>query len=229
VEDGRVEAARALEEVISDYPLVLAAGERLVCRVAEPWEAPAIAVDPETARTLGAAEVCLFVPLCHEAIVECRALPDGATTTPSAPTGWLSAAMVERTIVAAAQHAALTGAREAVRDPALAAALGRPPPPRAAHELGSWTRHWGAVRLAYREAHRPPPPEPTSLLSRRTDELEVSVKTANALMNARIETIGDLVQKTEDELRATRGFGPKSVQEIKEILAELGLSLGMRP
>lgn len=232
VEDGRVEAARAVEEVTSDYPLVLAAAERLVCRVAEPWEAPAIAVDPRTARILGAAEVCLYVPLCHEAIVECRALPDGATTVTSAPTGWLSAAMRERTIVAAAQRAALTGARESVLDPALAAALGRPPSPRHAHELEAWARHWSAVRLAYREAHTPAPSEVPSevnaWLSRRTDELELSVKTANALMHAGLETIGALVQKTEGELLALKGFGPKSVQELKEILAELGLSLGMR-
>jgi DNA-directed RNA polymerase subunit alpha len=72
------------------------------------------------------------------------------------------------------------------------------------------------------------PSEVNAWLSRRTDELELSVKTANALMHAGLETIGALVQKTESELLALKGFGPKSVQELKEILAELGLSLGMR-
>lgn len=229
VDEGRPEALQALEEVISDYPLLLAAGERLVCRVAEPWDAPAIAVDLDTARRLREAEVCLYVPLCHEAIIECHALPDGATTSPPEPTGWLSTAMAEPTVVAAARHAALTGAREGVRDPALAAALGRLPAPRDPQALEAWTSRWSAARLAYRETHRPPPPEPAPWSSRGIDELELSVKTANALMRAQIETIGDLVQKTERELLALKGFGPKSAQELKEILAELGLSLGTPP
>ena len=52
--------------------------------------------------------------------------------------------------------------------------------------------------------------------------------TAQALLNAKIETIGALVQRTESELLKTRGFGRKSLQEVKDILAEMGLSLGMR-
>ncbi len=63
-------------------------------------------------------------------------------------------------------------------------------------------------------------------LFRSVDELELSVRSANCLQNANIKTIGDLVQKTEAEMLKTKNFGRKSLKEIKEILAEMGLSLG---
>jgi DNA-directed RNA polymerase subunit alpha len=60
------------------------------------------------------------------------------------------------------------------------------------------------------------------------DELELSVRSANCLKNADIRYIGDLVQKTEVEMLKTKNFGRKSLNEIKEILSEMGLSLGMK-
>jgi DNA-directed RNA polymerase subunit alpha len=65
-------------------------------------------------------------------------------------------------------------------------------------------------------------------LFRSVDELELSVRSANCLQNANIKSIGDLVQKTEAEMLKTKNFGRKSLKEIKEILAEMGLSLGMK-
>ncbi len=65
-------------------------------------------------------------------------------------------------------------------------------------------------------------------LYRSVDELELSVRSANCLQNANIKTIGDLVQKTEAEMLQTKNFGRKSLKEIREILAEMGLSLGMK-
>jgi DNA-directed RNA polymerase subunit alpha len=65
-------------------------------------------------------------------------------------------------------------------------------------------------------------------LFRSVDELELSVRSANCLKHANIKLIGDLVQKTEAEILATKNFGRKSLNEIKEILAEMGLSLGMK-
>lgn len=65
-------------------------------------------------------------------------------------------------------------------------------------------------------------------LFRRVDELELSVRSANCLKNADIKYIGELVQKTEAEMLKTKNFGRKSLNEIKEILAEMGLSLGMK-
>jgi DNA-directed RNA polymerase subunit alpha len=65
-------------------------------------------------------------------------------------------------------------------------------------------------------------------LWRSVDELELSVRSANCLQNANIHYIGDLVQKTEAEMLKTKNFGRKSLKEIKEILAQMGLSLGMK-
>src|SRR5579885_796143 len=66
------------------------------------------------------------------------------------------------------------------------------------------------------------------VLNRSVEELELSVRSYNCLKNANIQTIGDLVQKTEAEMLKTKNFGRKSLNEIKEILAQMGLSLGMK-
>ena len=63
-------------------------------------------------------------------------------------------------------------------------------------------------------------------LYRSVSELELSVRSINCLQNAKIETIGDLVQKSEQAMLKTKNFGRKSLNEIKVILTEMGLSLG---
>jgi len=65
-------------------------------------------------------------------------------------------------------------------------------------------------------------------LSKSVDEMELSVRSYNCLKNANIRTIGELVQKTEAEMLKTKNFGRKSLNEIKEILTSMGLSLGMK-
>lgn len=65
-------------------------------------------------------------------------------------------------------------------------------------------------------------------LLRSVYELELSVRAANCLKNANIKTIADLVERTENEMLRTKNFGRKSLNEIKEILSEMGLSLGMK-
>lgn len=65
-------------------------------------------------------------------------------------------------------------------------------------------------------------------LDRSVEELELSVRSNNCLKNANIKTIRDLVQKTESEMLKTKNFGRKSLNEIKEILATMGLSLGVK-
>jgi len=65
-------------------------------------------------------------------------------------------------------------------------------------------------------------------LNKSVDEMELSVRSYNCLKNANIRTIGELVQKTEVEMLKTKNFGRKSLNEIKEILASMGLSLGMK-
>lgn len=65
-------------------------------------------------------------------------------------------------------------------------------------------------------------------LDRSVDELELSVRSANCLQNANIRYIGELVQRTESEMLKTKNFGRKSLKEIKELLADMGLQLGMK-
>jgi DNA-directed RNA polymerase subunit alpha len=65
-------------------------------------------------------------------------------------------------------------------------------------------------------------------LNKSVDEMELSVRSYNCLKNANIRTIGELVQKTEAEMLKTKNFGRKSLNEIKEILGSMGLSLGMK-
>ena len=65
-------------------------------------------------------------------------------------------------------------------------------------------------------------------LWRQVDELELSVRSANCLQNANIKYIGELVQKSETEMLKTKNFGRKSLKEIKELLSEMGLALGMK-
>jgi DNA-directed RNA polymerase subunit alpha len=83
------------------------------------------------------------------------------------------------------------------------------------------------TEMAYAEAEEEKEAFNENLL-RSVDELELSVRSANCLKHANIKLIGDLVQKTEAEILATKNFGRKSLNEIKEILAEMGLSLGMK-
>ena len=65
-------------------------------------------------------------------------------------------------------------------------------------------------------------------LFRSVDELELSVRSANCLQNASITLIGELVQKSEQDMLKTKNFGRKSLKEIKEILGTMGLNLGMK-
>jgi DNA-directed RNA polymerase subunit alpha len=90
------------------------------------------------------------------------------------------------------------------------------------------------VFITFDEEPEPEPEEPEEKeeplnenLYRSVEELELSVRSANCLKNANIEFIGELVQKTEQEMLKTKNFGRKSLNEIKEVLTEMGLTLGM--
>ena len=65
-------------------------------------------------------------------------------------------------------------------------------------------------------------------MAKCVEELELSVRSYNCLKNANIQTISELVQKTDGEMLKTRNFGRKSLNEIKEILEDMGLHLGMK-
>ncbi len=79
--------------------------------------------------------------------------------------------------------------------------------------------------VALPSAEEPEPLNPN--LFRSVDELELSVRSANCLQNANIRFLGELVQRTESEMLKTKNFGRKSLNEIKEVLASMSLSLGM--
>jgi DNA-directed RNA polymerase subunit alpha len=70
-------------------------------------------------------------------------------------------------------------------------------------------------------------PRLAEMLAKPIEELDLSVRSANCLKNANIRTLGDLVQRTEREMLSTKNFGRKSLDEIKDVLASLGLSFGM--
>ncbi|MGI8996932.1 MAG: DNA-directed RNA polymerase subunit alpha [Pyrinomonadaceae bacterium] len=78
----------------------------------------------------------------------------------------------------------------------------------------------------YAKMERPPLPR-NEQLDRSVDELELSVRSYNCLKNANIRTIRDLVQRSEREMLATKNFGKKSLNEIKDILHSMGLDFGM--
>lgn len=73
-----------------------------------------------------------------------------------------------------------------------------------------------------------PDSEINPYLSRPVDDLELSVRSANCLRNANIRYIGELVQRTENEMLKTKNFGRKSLNEIKQLLSEMGLGLGFK-
>ena len=85
------------------------------------------------------------------------------------------------------------------------------------------------TRLEEREEAAAPEVDPrmAEMLSKPIEELDLSVRSANCLKNANIRTLGDLVQRTEREMLSTKNFGRKSLDEIKDVLASLGLSFGM--
>ena len=83
--------------------------------------------------------------------------------------------------------------------------------------------------LEAQETIKEPESEPLNEnLFRCVDELDLSVRSANCLQNADIKYIGELVQRSEPEMLKTKNFGRKSLLEIKELLSEMGLGLGMR-
>lgn len=88
------------------------------------------------------------------------------------------------------------------------------------------------IFINFEEEEEPVPEEEEEPLNenlfRSVEELELSVRSANCLQNANIQLIGELVQRTEAEMLKTKNFGRKSLKEIKEILADMNLTLGMK-
>ncbi len=234
LESGRPEALRAAEAVSSGSPLLLASGRLVASRAPLPWDLPAIAVDPETARGLDAVEVAVHLPITTQAMLEWQPPRElDLTTPPHDPAGWLSAAR-GRDLAAAVVAAAREGARDPLTDPLLRAALACWPgaaDEAALEALEAERRERCAValRAEAEAAEAAQAATGAGLLARSVDELELSVASANAIARLGVATIGDLCQRTEAELLRGEGFGRRQLNEVKELLATLGLTLGMKP
>jgi DNA-directed RNA polymerase subunit alpha len=94
-------------------------------------------------------------------------------------------------------------------------------------QLSIWVNFEESEETSYQAAISDDEPLNENLF-RSVEELELSVRSANCLQNANITLIGELVQRTEQDMLKTKNFGRKSLKEIKEILANMGLSLGMK-
>jgi len=94
-------------------------------------------------------------------------------------------------------------------------------------QLSIWINFEETEDTSYQSSHSDEEPLNDNLF-RSVDELELSVRSANCLQNANITLIGELVQKSEQDMLKTKNFGRKSLKEIKEILTTMGLGLGMK-
>jgi hypothetical protein len=224
LERGVPEAQPVVDVVSGGYPLLLVAGERVVSRTPLAWDAPAIAVDADTAALLASTEVSVFVPLSTQAALECERLPRELPAA-GAPTGWFARAR-EGSLLDAVREVAATGARDPLEDVVSRVVLGLPPAPPPDAELEQWEAAFRA-RRAMLAGPTPAEPEHSEWLSRSIDELEVSVRTANTFSRLGLKTVGDLCRLTESDLLKSEGFGRGGLKEVKELLADLGLSLGM--
>ena len=232
VESGKPEAMKAVEAVSEGYPLLLACGEKVVMRTALPWDAPAIAVDEETHRVLSAQTVCVHVPVTTQGAVQALRLPDAPSAAVTTPSGWLGEAMREGALLPSVVRAGQSGERQTLEDPVLRCAFGRPPSAIPAEELEAWEAERRALlssaELSVAREDGAAPTKAPDAFSRSLDELEFSVKTSNMLAKANLFTVGQLCERTEAELLKLRGFARPHLKEVKELLAEMGLSLGMR-
>lgn len=224
------EALAAVAEASEGHPVLLVAGKHIVARRVRAWDAPAIGVDAATADALAGRLVQLHLPLAHEAAIAVAGLTDRPQARPIKSQGWLARARRDGRLVDAAVQAAVSGERDPVDDIVVHLALGRAPEPVDESALARWAAAEEARQEAIRAANRvdePASPAESPHLDRSVDELELSVRTANGLANLGIASLRDLCGRSEAELLRSKQIGPKSLRELKEILADMGLSLGM--
>jgi hypothetical protein len=214
---------RELLRMALHHRVLLFSGKKpaLVGATVEIGDDPVIELDPETAMTLGIRTgdmVSVHLPVTDAGQAAAKSLRAGSTPLSSAPS-WIQ----DVAFSANPKQTILDRARLSTIDPCewpIAALLvggyeksGVPSPP---------------IELGPPPKKEEPDPGAHPHLDLRVEELELSVRTANCLQNAQITTIRELVQRTEMDLLKSKNFGRKSLLEVKEILANMGLSLGMR-
>jgi len=231
VDQQRPEAWRALDAVVAQVPLLLVGVRGAVGARAEAWDSPAVAVDEGTAAVLGKGPVALHVPYSTQAVLEVEAwteaLSFAGAPRPESLGGWLGPTddLVGRVLSSVG--------KSGLADALTSVACGRYPPSPAAEVLRAWEEKCAEAQRAVALVEAAPPAAQAmasldEVLARSVDELEMSVRTANGLQQAGIKTIGELCSRTEADLLKTKNFGLKSLKEVKELLADMGLSLGSR-
>ncbi len=234
VDADTAEAHAALRVASEGAHVVLATARHVIARKAIGWDHPAIGVDVDTAHRLASREVQVHLPVTYEARFECSQLTD-PSAAPSPSGGWLSRAVHADSFVQCLVRAVVDGERDEVHDPLIRAALGRPPTSPAESAIRDWTQRdadrMDVLRvevqtLAAATAPTPAAPDPRWRLP--LGELGLSPATRRALENAGLSTLGDLCRRTESELLKTRGFARARLLEVKQALAAIDLTLGMR-
>lgn len=231
VEQKRPEAIAAREAASNGHPVLLAADDRLVVRRCTSWDSPAVGVDESTAELLATETVTVHVPLSDESAVQCLALPDGPQPDRDAG-AFLSAAVGKPGFTKIFARAAKAAASQPADDTLLMALLGQTPEPVDERSVEEWRAEAKARRERPLELDEGDDAEEhkgdEGPLHMPIDTLEISVRTFNGLMNANLRTVGDVCRRTDSELLKIKDFGPESLREIKELLAQMGLSTGMR-
>ncbi|HJL01685.1 MAG TPA: DNA-directed RNA polymerase subunit alpha C-terminal domain-containing protein [Polyangiaceae bacterium LLY-WYZ-15_(1-7)] len=230
VEAAKPEVLEELETGVAGHPVLVGArgGSALAGVKVELWDELAIGASPALLGQLALAPggvAVVHVPATAAAIREVRQLGVAREAAPDpAPEGFLAEAIRSEALGPTLFEAARRGAVDGLRHPAtrrLLGLLGDESAVATPDEEGTW------------DAPGPPRPEeaPGALspwLFRRVAELELPAPAHAALERAGVVLLGDLVQKTDAEVLKTRGFGRRSLLELKTILADLGLGLGTR-
>ncbi|MEM6294508.1 MAG: DNA-directed RNA polymerase subunit alpha C-terminal domain-containing protein [Myxococcota bacterium] len=223
-------ARDALRRAITVPRLFLSTTSAAVVCQAEVWDAPAVAVDPQTARALDAEDVDVFALFGVDAVPQANSIAGEVQETSDRgepPSGWLSAIMRGGDVAAQVSAAAVAGSSDPMRDEVLRAELGRFPPGERTQVQTSFDEELPEMEADPNDSDPEDVDPIAKYLDRSVDELELSVRTANLLQNANVHFIRDLVRLTAEELAALPRAGPKTVQQVEDILAELDLELGM--
>ncbi len=233
VERRGPEVLDALEIGTREHPVILMHGARVGGFSIELWDELAVGMNTEAMDAMGVGDagdvVQIHIPGCDAAIRETRALGVGVVATEAdEPSGWLGKAIrspadaLPKLLMDSAIHETTDslGDRSARR---LLGMIGNPNADSTGERVESW--------LA--PAPRKPEPEPgesqlNDMLFRHVEEIEFSIRLANCLQNMNIQFIGELVQRTEGEFLKTKNFGRGQLRELKEILADMGLGLGLK-
>lgn len=231
VQKAGPEVQAALTEGCAHHPVLLAS-ERFVAGMrVELWDELALGLSAGDLARAGVAPgevVQVHVPASEHAIAETTALGVMRTTAgDTTPTSPFARAVAEPDPGPTLFELARQRLEDPLEDTFTRRLLGVQVRPSPVEKPAARDSAWIGP-----SAYVPPEPEEPATPAhwdRLVEELEFSIRTANCLQNAGIRTVGQLAQRTHAELLKTKNFGRKSLKEVIEMLASMGLTLGMRP